>query len=569
VVIANSAIAEVQRGPLSRSVDVLEGRRLNSVNRYPDVSLAIVPIGESRGIAAAHVGPWTNSTPPTALPAWVGRSGFQGLVLLAPPPGQPIGLAVRAIATPGPQARWAMVVDLPVDQRLADQWQTATGIDLERVNVLRTDPAPATEEGGTVLQRAPSTTRFAFNTVTFFDYTDWDGGEAGTLFLSLRVAPAEMYRRFAAVQSRFGDRTMGDIFLVVLGILGVTFLVIEAVALVMGMALARSITSAIHELFEGTRRVKSGDFGHRIRVLARDQLGELAGAFNEMTSSIQDLLRQQEEKRRLEEELRIARDIQLSLLPRGTLGFPGLAISTVCVPAMEVGGDYFDFFRIDERRVGFLIADVAGKGTFAALYMAELKGLMLSLSRIHPSPKRLLVEVNRILSHTLDGRSFISMTYAVLDLGDGRLEYARAGHTPLIHVTGQHHSRVARVLAPSGIVVGLQHPGAEMAFERHLDEASLMLQPGDVLVLYTDGLTEAMNEALDLFGETRLLSLAQQPTHDGVDALRERILAAIADFRGTAIQHDDMTMIVMEVQDMSSRRQLSATDSMQMSGLPA
>ncbi|MGE3843976.1 MAG: PP2C family protein-serine/threonine phosphatase, partial [Vicinamibacterales bacterium] len=442
VVIANSAIAEVQRGPLTRAPDVLEGRRLNSMTRYPDVSLAIVPLEGGRGVLPAHVGPWSHSTAPMALPPWVGRAGFQGLVLLAPPPDQPPGLAVRAIATPGPQARWAMVVDLPVDERIADQWQMATGIDLERVAVLRSGIDDGAQEGGTVLQRAPSTTRFAFNTVTFFDFTDWERGEAGTLFLSLRVAPAEMYRRFAAVQSRFGDRTMGDIFLIVLGILGVAFLVIEAVALVMGMALARSITSAIHELFEGTRHVKAGDFGHRIRVVARDQLGELAGAFNEMTSSIQELMRQQEEKRRLEEELRIARDIQLSLLPRGTLGFPGLAISTVCVPAMEVGGDYFDFFRIDEWRVGFLIADVAGKGTFAALYMAELKGLMLSLSRIHPSPKRLLVEVNRILSHTLDGRSFISMTYAVMDLGSGRLEYARAGHTPLIHVTGQHEARV-------------------------------------------------------------------------------------------------------------------------------
>ncbi|MGE3844449.1 MAG: PP2C family protein-serine/threonine phosphatase, partial [Vicinamibacterales bacterium] len=190
--------------------------------------------------------------------------------------------------------------------------------------------------------------------------------------------------------------------------------------------------------------------------------------------------------------------------------------------------------------------------------------------RIHPSPKRLLVEVNRILSHNLDGRSFISMTYAVMDLGSGRLEYARAGHTPLIHVTGQHEARVARVLAPDGIVVGLQHPGAELAFERHLDEASLTLEPGDLLVLYTDGLTEAMNEALDLFGESRLLSLAQQPSHDGVDALRERILAAVADFRGPAVQHDDMSMIVMEVQDVLSRRQSSAaTESMQMNGLPA
>jgi sigma-B regulation protein RsbU (phosphoserine phosphatase) len=113
-------------------------------------------------------------------------------------------------------------------------------------------------------------------------------------------------------------------------------------------------------------------------VATRDQLGDLAESFNQMTGSIEDLLRQAEEKKRLEEELRIARVIQMSLLPQGQITMPGVSVSALCVPAREVGGDYYDFFPLGDDRFGVLIADVAGKGTSAALYMAELKGLVLS-----------------------------------------------------------------------------------------------------------------------------------------------------------------------------------------------
>ena len=136
----------------------------------------------------------------------------------------------------------------------------------------------------------------------------------------------------------------------------------------------------------------------------------------------------------------------MSLLPRGPLDVPGLAVTALCVPAREVGGDYYDFFQLPASRLGVLIADVSGKGTSAALYMAELKGLMLSLSQIYQSPRRLLIEVNRIISENLDTRSFITMTYAVIDLEAGTMTYARAGHTPLIY----HAQRSAPARARAG-----------------------------------------------------------------------------------------------------------------------
>ena len=195
----------------------------------------------------------------------------------------------------------------------------------------------------------------------------------------------------------------------------------------MGLALARSITGSVHELAAGTERVRRGDFTGRVAVHSRDQLGELAESFNSMTASIEDLLQQKAEKERLEQELRIARSIQMSLLPHGSLVFPGVSLSGHCEPAREVGGDYYDFLPLDGARMGILIADVAGKGTSAALYMAELKGIVLSLSQRHASPRDLLIDANRIISKHLDARSFITMTYALVDLQARTITVARAG----------------------------------------------------------------------------------------------------------------------------------------------
>jgi sigma-B regulation protein RsbU (phosphoserine phosphatase) len=333
------------------------------------------------------------------------------------------------------------------------------------------------------------------------------------------------------------------------------FLIIEAVALVMGLALARSITSSVHELFMGTERVRQGDFTHRINIDSRDQLGELAVSFNQMTGSIENLLQTAAEKKRLEEELRIARQIQMSLLPRGPLDVPGLTVTALCVPAREVGGDYYDFFSVGERRLGVLIADVSGKGTSAALYMAELKGLMLSLSQIYHSPRELLIEVNRIISENLDTRSFITMTYAVIDLDAGVMTFARAGHTPLMYMPAGSGDEAAQVLTPNGLVVGLRIPGAHEKFVALLEEDRIELHKGDVLVFYTDGITEAMNANSDLFGDSRLGGLITEHGHLDAADLRERILREIESFVGAADQHDDMTMILIKVEEALAGRE--------------
>jgi sigma-B regulation protein RsbU (phosphoserine phosphatase) len=381
-------------------------------------------------------------------------------------------------------------------------------------------------------------------TVAFMDYTaNWELGLPGRVTFSLEAPLGRLYARLASVQP---NDMIAIRILTVLAVLGVLLLVVQGSALIMGAMLARSITYAVHELFVGTERIQQGDFAHRITIQSRDQLGDLADSFNRMSASIEHLLHVQREKQRLDEELRIAREIQKSLLPEEPPSLEGLDIADLCEPAREVGGDYYDFFVLAPRRLGVMIADVSGKGTSAALYMAELKGLMLALSHDEPSPRQLLIEVNRRLAGQLDSRSFITMTYAVIDLDAGTLTHARAGHTPTIVVSGAD----TEVMIPDGMVLGLRLPDAEARFEGILQEHRRPVRPGDVVVLYTDGVTEAMDAEGELFGDEGLSALVSAHRHLDPAGIRERVVREVKAFVGDGQEpHDDMTMIVLKVRD--------------------
>jgi serine phosphatase RsbU (regulator of sigma subunit) len=220
----------------------------------------------------------------------------------------------------------------------------------------------------------------------------------------------------------------------------------------------------------------------------------------------------------------------------------GVQVAALCLPAAEVGGDYYDLLPLAKTRMGVLVADVSGKGTSAALYMAELKGLVLSLSRIYESPARLLIEANRILAANMDSRSFVTMTYAVVDTQAHCMRYARAGHNPVLHFDAR--TGTTRVLAPAGLGLGLD-PGPR--FEKILEEEQVPLQPGDCFLFFTDGLSEAMNTGAELFGEGRLRGILEASEGLGSEELKQRILAEVRAFVGGAAQHDDMTLVVLKV----------------------
>ena len=549
---AQAAATEIGRDPSTAGETIQRVHRIRA-SLYPDMSVAYLPPAGDR----IKAGRWARLPVPDDIPAWMKDDVFAGSVGL--PVKDSAGeeeLIVRAFVKVGTGGSdGAVVVDIPLDDQVTQRLHESTGVRIENVFDSRVETGNRARSDGT---SARSSRSVVFEkSLAQIDVQDWATGMPHSDTIALSYKLGELYRHLSSAQNLYvsGNMRLSEALLLVLIVIGVMFLIIEAVALVMGLALARSITSSVHELFTGTERVQQGDFTHRINIESRDQLGELAESFNQMTGSIENLLQTAAEKKRLEEELRIARQIQMSLLPRGPIEVPGLAITALCVPAREVGGDYYDFFNVGDRRIGVLIADVSGKGTSAALYMAELKGLMLSLSEIYQSPRQLLLEVNRILSENLDTRSFITMTYAVIDLNEGLLTFARAGHTPLIYLSGDGDANVAQVLAPSGLVVGLRIPGAAQKFADLLEEDSLPLNKGDVLVFYTDGITEAMNANSDLFGDSRLGGLITEHGHLDAADLRERILREIESFVGAADQHDDMTMILIKVEEALAGRE--------------
>jgi sigma-B regulation protein RsbU (phosphoserine phosphatase) len=477
----------------------------------------------------------TQGAAPTVLPGWLPDPGFAGVVK------DDKREVLRGLWKAG---RSFLVLDVPVDEAFFSRLEAQTGIV-----VIASDKEARRKRDGSV-DVSPETERkleaklSSTGGVVFFSVVErtlWDTGKKDVMGLAIRYKPGELLRRLSP-----GALDMGDVFVKAMAAVGATFLVVYCGALLVGVLLARSITRNIHSLSVGTERLRQGDFSASIPVRNRDQLGELAESFNMMARGIQDLLREQAEKQRLEEELRIARQIQMSLLPQEAVSHPGLRIAALCLPATEVGGDYYDLLPLSESRLGVLVADVSGKGTSAALYMAELKGLVLSLSRIYDSPARLLVEANSILAANMDPRSFVTMTYAVMDTAAGTMRYARAGHNPILHLeaaTGR-----TRMLTPPGIGLGMD-PGER--FEAILEEAVLPLRSGDVFLFFTDGLTEAMNERAELFGELRLRELMESGGETGrgapVAELKERILAEIRRFVGGAAPQDDLTLVILKV----------------------
>jgi serine phosphatase RsbU (regulator of sigma subunit) len=496
---------------------------------------------------------------PRAVPAWWTTPGVSGLTSMRRRQSEPPVDVVRAGWRSGDDV---LFLQVPADASFFAKLEKRTGIrviqlsEMEEVASARDDgrsgprvvPEPVLvigdESGRTRRARVPSGLVF----VAFPERLHWDSGETSLLGeapLPFHFQPLELVRRLSPglLPGETGTTTLPDLLLIGMGAAGVVFLVMYAGALVLGLMLARSITRGVHELSLGTQRLRQGDFSHRIPIRSRDQLGDLAESFNHMSRGIQDLLREQAEKERLEEELRIARQIQMSLLPGDTLEtVPGIRVAALCLPAAEVGGDYYDVLPLGKTRLGVLVADVSGKGTSAALYMAELKGLVLSLSRIYDSPARLLVEANRILAANMDSRTFVTMTYAVVDAAARSMRFARAGHNPLIHMEAR--TGRTQVLAPPGLGLGLDRGER---FEAILEEMEVPLAPGDLFLFFTDGLSEAMNTGAELFGEGRLRQILERSEGLGSEELRERILDEVQRFVGDAAPHDDMTMVVLKV----------------------
>jgi serine phosphatase RsbU (regulator of sigma subunit) len=274
-----------------------------------------------------------------------------------------------------------------------------------------------------------------------------------------------------------------------------------------------------------------------------DDVNMLEAYANQAAIAIEnaDLLKQSLARERMEKELQIARDVQNRLLPQDTPKLRHLQIDALTISAYEVGGDYHDFYYKDSSDLGIFIGDVSGKGASAAFYMAETKGIIQSLARTHQSPKEILIQTNKILYESMERKSFISILAARINLDTFRVNYARAGHCPVIYynaATGIVHS-----LRPDGIAVGLD---AGAIFDQTLQEETLYLQQNDILAFYTDGLSEARNSRDEEFGENRFCEYIQRHASYEVVDLKQKIIDEILGFLDGHNLHDDLTLILIK-----------------------
>lgn len=248
------------------------------------------------------------------------------------------------------------------------------------------------------------------------------------------------------------------------------------------------------------------------------------------------------ERERMAKELEIARRVQMSLLPKSSPTASGYDIAGTCIPAFEVGGDYYDFVNLGGKKIGIAIGDVSGKGVPAAIYMTLTKGILQSHAEENISPKKVLSKVNSLMYRTIDRNSFVSMFYAILDLESKRITFSRAGQCPVI--VAQRFNEKGTFLTPKGMALGLE---VGKVFDSVLEEQEVELNSGEVLVFYTDGFTEAMNEEGHEFGEERLVESIARHRGKSANEIINAICRDVEVFTKGWQQHDDMTMVVVKV----------------------
>ena len=247
------------------------------------------------------------------------------------------------------------------------------------------------------------------------------------------------------------------------------------------------------------------------------------------------------EKKRLDHDLEIARDIQRILLPSEAPAINGFQISGINAPARQVSGDYFDYIQVDDERLGVAIADVSGKGVPASLIMAICRSVLRAEAARNPSPADVLRKVNRQLYPDIKEDMFISMAYLILNhQRDGGITLARAGHdAPLLY---KRQSETVTPIKSPGMVVGIDSGNV---FDRLTTDFAVPLERDDCLVLYTDGVTETLNAEGDEFGLERMMQSVRASATNGAQAIVKKIIEDVRDFTGSVPQNDDITLIAI------------------------
>jgi sigma-B regulation protein RsbU (phosphoserine phosphatase) len=409
---------------------------------------------------------------------------------------------------------------------------------------------------------SPALNRFdqTFHVFSAFNAVDWKTGDSQIAAISIVTRPSMLLSTlFAAL----GDEAK-VLWYIVLTI-ALLFGLMELAALYVGIRISRSITLAVSELYDATQHVNRGDLTHRIQIRKRDQMASLEESFNSMTDSLVKLVAEQQQKQRLESELALAYEVQDLLFPHQSTELASLETYGVCRPARSVSGDYYDFIPLSGDGLVLAVGDISGKGISAALLMATVHAYVRAYSQVSErkaplaapgggafskedcrvryggngadqlqlSPAMMMAALNNQLFRSTPPEKYATMFLGCYDAAMRQLRYCDAGHLPPVVLNG--NGKVSR-LEISGTVAGLFDGVA-------YDEFTLAMQPGDLFVAFSDGVTEPENDSGE-FGEERLIALLQEHRKQPLSQIGSFITEAVAEWIGDAEQPDDVTVVL-------------------------
>jgi len=395
--------------------------------------------------------------------------------------------------------------------------------------------------------RDPATTGGYFAEGFFFGGTFLSLGELRdgrlddySVFMRLRVGTADLKADFFE-----GESNLNVAVIVALAVVAFLFLVIEGFALFFGVRISEGIVSGVHALHRGTRAVAAGDLDTVITIPNEDEFGDLARSFNEMTLAVKHGREIALANDRLTQEMGTARAIQIRLLPRSQPLVPGYEVTGASIPSREIGGDYYDFLAQGDDAIGIAIGDVSGKGMPAALLMSNLQASLHGQVLHRGTVASVVQRVNDLLVRSTDPHMFATFFYGVLETATGVFTCTNAGHNPPLVL---RRDGTLERLSTGGLLLGMV---GDMVYQ----QATVVLAPGEVILMYTDGITEAVGPGVDeedfeaMFGEEALCEVLKRNRHLPASGIQDAILAAVADHTRGVAQSDDITLVVIRRQD--------------------
>jgi len=311
-------------------------------------------------------------------------------------------------------------------------------------------------------------------------------------------------------------------------------------------AIGSTFIVPIRKLADEISRISVTGQARELRLATRNpEVSRIGEAFNEIMRNLRITQGQLTDQTRLRRELQLAQEIQNALLPKEVPQLEGFEIDAAYRAALEVGGDYYDFFEVDRNSIGIVVADVSGKGIGSSMVMTMIRTSMRLEARGNKRASDVLNKVNRTAMGDIKKGMYVTMFYVILDSKKRTVNYSSAGHNPMILYRGD--TKTVSFLNPGGIAVGIDL-GDPDEFKKRITSEKLRLKKGDLLFIYTDGITEAMNEKREQFGENRLVEFIKKYAHLPASDFKRRLNDEIGAFTKGYPQNDDITFVVLKLE---------------------